>query len=251
MSKLHERFPDADELLALSPDILAPILLSLAAAERQNGMFVPDNLLTATFGSGMTAERGPIYPHHKTQQIARLVGETFELLRRDGMIHPAPDTSGQYGWMVLSTNGEKALQQPDGYEQIVALRSFPKSLLHPRIADKIYAALQRGEHPSAVRDAFIEVEVYVREAAGLTLDDFGTDLMRNAFNEAKGKLRDSSLPKSERESFAHLFAGAIGAFKNPHSHRTVAMDDAREAQRQVLLASQLLFLVDAAKTRSA
>jgi len=51
------------------------------------------------------------------------------------------------------------------------------------------------------------------------------------------KLTDPSLPKAEREGFAHLFAGAVGAYKNPHSQRKVAIDDLREAQRQVILAS--------------
>ncbi|MBB4377059.1 TIGR02391 family protein [Bradyrhizobium sp. SBR1B] len=249
MGELHERFPNADELLALTPDAFAPILLRIAANARQNGMFVPSSILTMTFGSGMTSERGPIYPHPKNQQVESLVGETIALLGREGMIHPAPGTNGQYGWMVLSTIGEAALDGPDGYELIRALRTFPKNLLHPRIEEKAYAALQRGDHVAAVRDAFTDVEIYVREAAGLTLDDIGTDLMRTAFNEKNGKLSDQSLPKAERESFAHLFAGSIGAYKNPHSHRSVVIDNLREAQRQVLLASHLLYIVDAAKAR--
>jgi hypothetical protein len=60
---------------------------------------------------------------------------------------------------------------------------------------------------------------------------------------------DQSLPTAERESYAHLFAGPIGAHKNPHSHRKVTIDDLREAQRQVLQASHLLHIVDAAKAR--
>jgi hypothetical protein len=76
MSELHDKFPNADDLLALTPDALAPILLRIAANARQGGgMFVPSSILTATFGSGMTAERGPIYPHHKNQQVERLAGQ--------------------------------------------------------------------------------------------------------------------------------------------------------------------------------
>jgi Protein of unknown function (Hypoth_ymh) len=78
-------------------------------------------------------------------------------------------------------------------------------------------------------------------------DDYGTGLMRKAFDEKTGPLTVGSLPKAEREGFAHLFAGAIGSFKNPHSHRKVAIGDLREAQRQVLLASHLLHIVDARK----
>jgi hypothetical protein len=55
MSKLHERFPTAESLLALTPEVLAPILLQIVADERQRGMFWPQNVLQVTVGSGMTA----------------------------------------------------------------------------------------------------------------------------------------------------------------------------------------------------
>jgi uncharacterized protein (TIGR02391 family) len=239
MSKLHELFPTAEALLELTPELLAPIPLRIGASERKCGMFWPPIAQQVTIGSGMTAESQHSYAHHKQSQVDHLVGETWELLRRAGMMHPAPDINGQNGWMVLNRDGEEAIKAPDGFERIRALRSFPKELLRTAIANEAYAALQRGDYATAVRDAFTAAEIYVREAANLTADDFGTDLMRTAFNEKAGPLRDPSLPKAERESFAHLFAGAIGAFKNPHSHRKVAINDQNEAQRQLLLASHL------------
>jgi uncharacterized protein (TIGR02391 family) len=249
MSKLHELFPTADSLLELTPDTLAPILLRIVAGDRQRGMFWPPIVTQVTIGSGMTAEGQHAYAHHKQHQVDTLVAETFELLRRMGMIHPAPDTNGQNGWMVLSRDGEEAITGEDGFDRIRALRSFPKGLLHPAIANEAYAALQRGDFSGAVRDAFTAVEISVRDAGGFTTDDYGTDLMRKAFHEQTGPLTDQSLPKAERESFAHLFAGAIGAYKNRHSHRKVTIDDLREAQRQVLQASHLLHIVDAGKAR--
>jgi len=251
MSKLHDLFPSAENLLELTPDALAPILLRVVAGERQRGMFWPPIVTQVTIGSGMTAEGQHAYPHHKQREVDALVAETFELLRRMGMIHPAPDTNGQNGWMVLSRDGEEAIKGEDGFDRIRALRSFPKELLHPTIAEDAYAALQRGDLSTAVRDAFTAVEISVRNAGGFTIDDYGTDLMRKAFHEQTGPLIDQSLPTAERESFAHLFAGAIRAYKNPHSHRKVTIDDLREAQRQVLQASQLLYIVDAAKARRA
>jgi hypothetical protein len=203
MSKLHELFPTAEVLLELTPETLAPTLLRIGAGERQQGMFWPPNVLQVTIGSGMAAEGQHAYAHHKQPQVDALVGETWELLRRAGMMHPAPDTNGQNGWMVLSRDGEEAIKAPDGFDRIRSLRSFPKELLHPAIAKDGWAALQRGDFATAVRDAFTTVEIHVREAGGLTADDIGTDLMRTAFNEKNGRLRDASLPKAERESYAH------------------------------------------------
>jgi hypothetical protein len=88
------------------------------------------------------------------------------------------------------------------------------------------------------------------DAGGFTNDDFGVDLMRKAFNSNTGPLTDHSLPEPERKGYEHMFAGAIGAFKNPHSHRKVTMNDMRVALDQVFLASHLLRIVDSAKARS-
>jgi hypothetical protein len=70
----------------------------------------------------MTAEGQHAYPHHKRHQVDAHVTETFELLRRMGMIHPAPDINGQNGWMVLSRDGEEGIKDENGFDRIRALR---------------------------------------------------------------------------------------------------------------------------------
>jgi hypothetical protein len=49
-------FPQANDLLAVGPEDLAPILLRLAAAHG-GGMFWPDAVAEIKIGSGMTTEQ--------------------------------------------------------------------------------------------------------------------------------------------------------------------------------------------------
>ena len=121
---------------------------------------------------------------------------------------------------------------------------MPRNLLHPVIADRAWPNFIRGDHDTAVFQAFKEVEVAVRKAGGFGSQKIGVELMRAAFDPDTGPLTDRSLPKAERESLSHLFAGAIGSYKNPSSHRTVAIDDAVEAGEMLIIASHLLRIVD-------
>ena len=77
-----------------------------------------------------------------------------------------------------------------------------------------------------------EVEVKVREVGKFDPSDVGIQLMRKAFH-----------PEAEREALSHLFTGAIGAYKNPSSHRMVTID-APKAVELIVLASHLLNIVD-------
>src|SRR5262249_34588571 len=143
----------------------------------------------------------------------------------------------------FTTAGQQAASSSDAFERIRAAKEFPKSMLHPSIADTVWLALMRDDPSDAVLKSFRAVEEAVRAAGRHPADQLAVDLMRKAFDSDKGPLRDPSRPAAERKALAHLFAGAIGWYKNPYSHRTLKLT-VREAQEQVALASLLLRIVD-------
>jgi uncharacterized protein (TIGR02391 family) len=67
--------------------------------------------------------------------------------------------------------------------------------------------------------------------------------MWEAFREG-GKLANPDLDAGERVGLMELFAGAIGTFKNPPSHRQVDYANPTEASEVILLADLLMRLLD-------
>lgn len=245
MAEFLNDIGDIEVLLALSPEELAPIVLRTAKRDEQNG-----NMHVQTMTHFLLDRPGqePKFPANRRNEVEGAITESWSWLTMNVLIVPAPGINGRNGFMVLARKGEKYLESPDELANLGAANNFPKALLHPSIANEIWNTLIRGKLEDAVFKAFRAVEEAVRDAGGFDTTDTGVPLMRDAFHTTTGPLTDLTKPEAEREALAHLFAGAIGSYKNPHSHRTVKID-LNEAKDMVLLASHLLRIVDSRRTK--
>lgn len=121
--------------------------------------------------------------------------------------------------------------------------SLLKLELHRVIAQKVLPIFERGIYGPAVFEALKHVEIAVREAGGYEENDRGTDLMRKAFHVDTGNLTDPNQHPAEKQARSDMFAGAIGSYKNPGSHRDVEIT-AEEATEMIIVASHLLRIID-------
>jgi uncharacterized protein (TIGR02391 family) len=253
MPSLFSLFPDADDVLKLAPEDLGPILLKMALDQRQSAGFTPESVARPPDSE---LHMGKIYPHPKNQQVDRHVNSTWNWLERHGFIEPTSGINGRNGFRDFTESGLKVAQGQD-MQRLAQASAFPKFLLHPAIRDKALSAVvrstndtQHGNLATAVRDAFVAVEEAVRAAGNYDPKDFGDALMKKAFDPDTGPMgdRDTSKPAKERAGLQTLFIGVMNSYRNPVSHRTLALE-LEEAKDQLLLASHLLRIVDARRPK--
>ena len=233
MATLTSIIPDVDVFVAHAPEELAETILQLACERRGKDHIHLQSLMSDIDG----------YPQARRPDAELALAEAWHWLTVQGFLIPEPGMNGNNGWVLLSRRAQTILSD-NSFKTYARSVSFPKTLLHPSIADKVWIDIVRGDIETAVFKAFRAVEVAVREAGQFADTDIGTALMRKAFKKNSGLLTDMQQPEAEREALAHLFAGAIGSYKNSHSHRTISISDVTDAQEMIILASHLLRIVD-------
>lgn len=233
MTTLANIIPDANAILALEPEEIAGIVLELIASSGPNE---PSRLHPSSITSSQTIGQ---FPKHQEEAIRFVLMEGWQWLIQEGFIAPKP---GSNDWHFITRRGKKIKNR----EGLAAYRNaviLPRKLLHPIIAQACWSAFLRGDYDTAVFQAFKELEVAIREAGKFKAEDYGVDLARRAFHEVNGPLTDTSVPVPERQALSSLVAGAIGSYKNPHSHRKVKLS-VEESVEMIILASHLLKIVE-------
>jgi uncharacterized protein (TIGR02391 family) len=238
MSSIASLIPHAEDLLGLEPEELAGFVLQHlhAIADRAPGQLNRHNY-THPASANVQA-----YPPQFQSAVAEALTEAWVWLEREGLIAPQPDqTMGD--WVFLTRRG-KRLTTAAALVDYRKQQQLPRYYLHPRINQRVWPDYLRERYDSAIFLAFKEVEVAVRAAAKLDADLIGVKLMQRAFQPGTGPLTDTVVPHAEQVATMNLFCGAIGLYKNPHSHRDVAITDPVEAIAPLLLVSHLLRLVE-------
>jgi uncharacterized protein (TIGR02391 family) len=172
--------------------------------------------------------------------LSQVLADAFGWLLSRGLVGPASAQSGSGGEYRLTSAGRAAALAGSASHAEAAYRLHAD--LHVALGEA-RLLFERGSYQTAVFAATHQVEVRVRELAKLGPDSYGTQMMRDAFHPERGSLSTGDVT-AERQAIQSLFAGTIGAFKNPASHRIVHFDDPAEVANIIHLADLLLRMAE-------
>ncbi len=212
-----------DEIEALPVDRLGMVVLRKFAEGTEPHLY---NYLNSWRNAGLDA-RSP---------TMHALCEACDWLRNSGLVSESNGIDRGF----ITRLGRNVLERGLGF--LGAVTTLGEDV-HPRIAG-VRSQFLLGEYELAAFAAMRQVEVRVRELGGFADADLGRHLMRAAFKPGEGPLHDPATEPGEQMGMSDLFAGAIGVFKNPTSHRVVTFDDPAEAAEVISLASLLLRILD-------
>ena len=168
------------------------------------------------------------------------LSDAWAWLVAEGCVGPYPHQSS--GWYRVTERGQR-LSEEGTLSDVFADQRIPEDI-HEQLRES-RRLFRGGQIELGVFAAMREVEVSLRDKSGSSNDLIGVALARRALHPEKGPLVDDRLEKGERQAIADLYAGALGAFNNPTSHRVVNYEDPARAADVIVLADLLLRMLDA------
>ena len=183
------------------------------------------------------------HSENRETDVSHLLGrlsDAWAWLVAEGCVGPHQYQSS--GWYRVTERGRR-LSEDGNLSNVFADQRIPEDI-HEQLRES-RRLFRGGQMELGVFAAMREVEVSLRDKSGSSNDLIGVALARQALHPEKGPLADDRLEKGERQAIADLYAGALGAFKNPTSHRVVDYEDPARAADVILLADLLLRMLDA------
>ncbi|MFJ6783821.1 TIGR02391 family protein [Streptomyces yangpuensis] len=203
------------------------------------------------YGGTMGSARQAFQNEPDAPVLLDRLSDAWAWLEAQALLSQVPSQSEAF--RQLSRDGRDLAKDPGGITRFEA-RQRLSGPLHPTLEDTVRTNFDLGDYETACFAAMKAVEVAVRDASRLDNSLVGVKLMRAAFQPHQngkpgGPLADAGAEGGEQEAASALFAGAMGAYKNPASHRTVDFDDPIEAAEIIQFADLLLRQVERAKRR--
>lgn len=233
MPSIYEKiYPPAETVLEMEPEELAPLVLKHLSESGHQEL----NMHNFTGGTDSDFIKWAGDDNRYREEVLQRLIVAWKWLERELFIAPKP---GNIDWVFITLKGREVLDSQD-FETYKKGHLLPSEGLDPILVRKVKQTFIRGDYDTAVFQAFKEVEVQVRKKAILSDSDIGVSLMRKVFNPNNGVLTDRNVDGGEKVARMELFAGAIGTYKNPSSHREVVFDNPKEVADIIHIANQLL-----------
>jgi uncharacterized protein (TIGR02391 family) len=100
--------------------------------------------------------------------------------------------------------------------------------IHPRIQKASQKLFSDGHYPSAIFEAFKQIEIMVKEKSGIK-GNYGAPLMQEVFSANNPILRlngnSTDSDGAEQKGFMMLFSGAMLGIRDPKAHSDIVQND--------------------------
>lgn len=231
-------FPPVSELYTMLPEEIGKLFLLYIKQNQTDGR----NKVHLSHYANPSASHFQAYAGNNNEAL-HLLAEAWSWLKTEGYLADDPQDSSN-GWCFITRKG-MSINSIDDFKTFSHIRLLPKDSLSPILQKHVYGLFMRGEFEKAVFEAYKAVEVKMRECAGWADTEIGVSLARKAFNPTSGVLTDQSISDTgEKQAYSDLFAGALGIFKNPSSHRYVDYTDPVTVTGLILFANSLIQIIE-------